>query len=145
MNKIDTLGAVVSLYILSICILVFIFRLLGHHRVEYWLGIILLLSAIPLMYLLYTAKQFHRPWIYYIQVGIMTGFLVIELLLDYLFKLEFRNMRWMVVLYLIFFFGGTGGMIGIASQAGKPWTITAVLLFFIMTFLAFYQRAKTGM
>ena len=43
------------------------------------------------------------------------------------------------------FFTTAGGMIGIASQADKIWTITAIILFWVMTILCFIQRAKTGM
>jgi hypothetical protein len=43
------------------------------------------------------------------------------------------------------FFGGTGGMLGVASHAGKPWAYSAIGLFLCMAILAFIQRAKTGM
>jgi hypothetical protein len=42
------------------------------------------------------------------------------------------------------YFAGTGGMIGIAAQAGRGWTISAIILFFITAVLAFVQRAITG-
>ena len=144
-SKANILGSSLSVIILTICSLVFIFRLLGYQKVEYWLGIALILTAIPLTYLLLTANNFQRPTIYYIQIGIMIGFLIIELFLDYVFKLEFRNVTWIIIIYLIFFFGGTGGMIGIASQAGNIWMIVAVILWLIMTTLSFVQRAITGM
>lgn len=75
----------------------------------------------------------------------MLCFILIELMLDYILKLEFRKVRWMVIPYVTIFFASTGGMIGMASNAGKTWTIIAVALFFIMAGLAFLQRAKTGM
>ncbi len=143
--KVNILGASLSIMILFICSLVFAFRLLGYHKAEYWVGFILILMAIPLTFLLINAKQFHRPPIYYIQIGIMIGFLIIELFLDYIYKLEFRKVTWIVVIYLVLFFGGTGGMIGIASQAGRVWMIAAVVLFLIMTTLSLVQRAITGM
>jgi len=90
-SRINILGASISVIILTICSLIFIFRLLDQQTVEYWLGIVLLLTAIPLFYLLFRAYQFQRPTIYYIQIGIMIGFLIIELFLDYVFKLEFRD------------------------------------------------------
>jgi len=75
----------------------------------------------------------------------MIGFLIMELLLDYVLKVDFRNIKWITITYVMFFFAGTGGMIGIASQASKVFAIIAILLFLIMTILAFVQRAKTGM
>lgn len=144
-NKINTFGASLSIIILTICSLVFVFRLLDQQTVEYWLGIVLIIIVIPLFYLFFTANQYQRPTIYYIQIGTMIVFLIIELFLDYIFKIEFRNVKWMVIIYVMFFFGGTGGMIGIASLAGKFWMILSVALFLIMTSLAFIQRAITGM
>ena len=144
-SSVNILGASLSLFILAICSLVFIFRLLGRERVEYWFGILLLLTVIPLLYLLLTANQYQRAPIYYIQIGTMIGYLLIELLLDYIYKIEFRKVKWMAIIYVMIFFGGTGGMIGIASQAGELWRILSIVLFLIMAILAFYQRAKTGM
>ena len=63
---------------------------------------------------------------------------------DYVFKYDFRQTQWMVISYVVLYFAGIGGMIGIASQAGRGWTISAVILFFIAAVLAFVQRAVTG-
>ena len=72
-------------------------------------------------------------------------FILIELYLDYISNIDFRNIKWMTILYAMFFFAGTGGLIGIASRAGKRWGTVAIVPFLVMTFLAFWQRAKTGM
>ena len=74
----------------------------------------------------------------------MIGFLVAELLLDYVFRLDFRSVRWMAIAYTTFFFAATGGMLGVASRAGKGWTIASVTLFLVMAALAFVQRGVTG-
>lgn len=143
--KVNLLGAFTAVTILSLCSLIFIFRLLGYQKVEFWLGIVLILTAVPLAYLLFTANQFQRPTIYYVQIGIMLGFLMLELFLDYVYKIEFRNNSRIIIIYLVLFFGGTGGMIGIAAQASKMWMIAAIILFLIMMTLSFIQRAITGM
>jgi hypothetical protein len=143
-KKINILSAILSIVIFIICCLIFIFRIGNQELAAYWMGIILVFTAIPLTYLLLTANQFHRPKIYTIQIGFMIAFLVTELLLDYIFKVQFRNTNWMVITYIMLFFAGTGGMIGVASHAGKIWTIIAVVLFLNMAALAFYQRAITG-
>jgi hypothetical protein len=145
LSKLNTLGAVLTVTALSICVLIFVFRLLGYARVEYWLGILLIAMLVPLAYLLFTAKDYQRPPIFYIQIGMMIVFLLIELFVDYIFKLDFRNVSWMIIIYLIFFFGGTGGLIGIASLAGRMWMMVSAGLFLVMTALAMIQRAITGM
>ena len=62
---------------MAIYSLIFIFRLFGQQIVEDWLGIAFFLTAIPLIYLLYTAKRLLRPTIYYIQLGIIIVFIII--------------------------------------------------------------------
>jgi hypothetical protein len=144
-GRLNLFGAVISIIILVCCIAIFIFRLSHMKTLEYWIGIAFILTAIPLTYLLLNAAKYNRPTIYYIQLGIMITSIIIELLLDYILKVDFRNTHWLVIIYVMFFFAGTGGMIGIASQAGKVYSMITVSLFLIMAFLAFYQRIKTGM
>jgi hypothetical protein len=36
-------------------------------------------------------------------------------------------------------------MLGVASAAGRAWTLPAVALYFVMAALAFVQRRVTGM
>lgn len=50
-----------------------------------------------------------------------------------------------VVSYTILFFAASGGLIGLASYAGKVWSIVSVVLFIITGVLAFWQRGLTGM
>jgi len=145
LHRANRVGGVVSLIALALCILLFIFRLGGFPDIESFLGVLFLATAIPFTYLLVTAKAHQRPTIFYIQLTAILLFILIELYLDYISNIDFRNIKWMTILYAMFFFAGTGGLIGIASRAGKRWGTVAIVLFLIMTFLAFWQRAKTGM
>ena len=144
-HKTNRVGCVVSLIALGLCILIFVFRLAGMPVTERWMGMLFMATALPFAYLLVTARALKRPVIFYIQVSAILLFILIELFLDYLFNIDFRNVKWMTILYVMFFFAGTGGLIGIASLRGKRWGTVAIVLFLIMTFLAFWQRAKTGM
>jgi hypothetical protein len=92
-----------------------------------------------------TARQLGRPVLYYVQIGLMLVWLLVELVLDYILKVDFRQVRWMVIGYVVLFFAGTGGMLGVAANAGRGWMILTVILFFVMAALAFIQRAVTGM
>jgi len=141
----NLMGALVAVMIYLLCIAVFLLRLGNYKTAEHWVGVAFLLAGVPLIYMLLTAHGFQRPSIYYLQAGLMITFILVELLLDYVLKIDFRHTQWMVIIYVTLFFASTGGMIGIASLAGKFWTILSVILFLIMAGLAFYQRAKTGM
>jgi len=140
----NIIGAVLANLINILVIFIFIARLGNRPKIEYWFGIILTLSIVPLTYLFITAIGFKRPLLYFIQIGLMIIYLVVELMLDYILKIEFRQTQRIVIPYVMLFFAGTGGMIGVASNAGKVWTILTIISFLIMGILAFVQRNITG-
>ena len=143
--KMNLLGAIVAVLFYVSAILVFIFRLLGKPQYGHWIGYFEFLLAIPMIFLLLKALELERPAMYYIQIGCMLAWLIMEALLDYILKIDFRNIRWMVISYVVIFFAGTGGMLGVAANAGRGWSILAIILFLIMAVLTFVQRAVTGM
>ena len=142
--RIDLLGAMVAHVILVTSILVFSARLIFKVSPGHWIGIPNLLMAFPLLYLLLAASKDGRPFLYYLQISVMLIWVITLLLVDYIFKVDFRQTQWMVISYVMLFFAGIGGMIGIASLAGKRWAISAIILFLISAVLAFVQRAVTG-
>ena len=128
----------------ALLILLFVARINKMPKIEYWIGIIFILSIIPLTYLFVTALESKPPFIYFIQLGFMMTFLIVELLLDYIFKVDFRHTQRLVIPYVILFFAGTGGMIGVASHAGKFWTIVTIITFLGMAVSSFIMHAMTG-
>jgi len=138
-------GAILANVINISTISIFIARLLGKPEIGHWIGIIILFSIIPLFYLLYTAKSINRAKIYYIWIVLMIAFIIVEFLLDWFPKIDFRTNLQIIIPYVMLFFGATGGMIGVASLAGKRWAIVTVATFLIMAALAFVQRQVTGM
>jgi len=144
-EKTNLLGAVVAVAFYVSAILVFIFRLVGKPQYGHWTGYFEFLLAIPMIFLLLTARALERPALYYVQIGCMLAWLAVEALLDYVLHVDFRNVRWMVISYVVLFFAGTGGMLGVAANAGRGWAILAIVLFLVMAILTFVQRAVTGM
>ena len=145
LERADLLGAIVTVSLYSLYILLFVFRLLDSAQFGHRLASLQFLAVIPLVYLLLKAPQLGRPVLYYVQIGLMLVFLLVELLLDYIYMVDFRQVSWMVISYVMLFFAASGGLLGVAAYAGRTWTIAAVILFLIMTVLAFVQRALTGM
>jgi len=140
----NKLGAVVAILFYISAIFVFVFRLFGKPSAGHWIGYFEFLLAVPLIYLLIEAPKLHRPALYYIQIGCMLAWLLASAMLDYVFHVDFRTVRWMVIVYVMLFFAGTGGLLGIAAQAGPAWSATAIALFLVMAVLTFVQRAVTG-
>lgn len=145
LEKTNLIGAITAIAFYVSAILVFTFRLLGKPHVGHWIGYFEFLLAIPLIYLLVKAPQLNRPVLYTIQISFMLAWLIVEALLDYILKVDFRHVQWMVISYVMLFFAGAGGMLGVASNAGRGWSIAAIVLFLIMAVLTFVQRAVTGM
>jgi hypothetical protein len=144
LERMNLLGALVAHVIYVSSIITFLSRLLWGVKPGHWIGFPLLLMVFPLAYLLLTAPQLQRSSLYYIQVGLMLAWIVLLFLVDYVFKFDFRQVQWMVISYVVFFFAGAGGMIGVTALAGRGWTISAVVFFLLTTVLAFIQRSLTG-
>ena len=145
MEQLNLLGAWVAQVILVLSIMTFVARLIGKPELGHRLGVALLLTALPLCYLLVQSPRYQRHLWYNIQIGFMLVWLAVTLVVDYVLKLEFRQNRRLVRAYVGLLFAGTGGMIGVASLAGTFWLVSSCVLFSIMAVLAFMQRVKTGM
>lgn len=143
--RLDRLGAWVAVIFFVTASLVFIVRLLGVPQYSRWIGPIEFVLAVPLIYLLVVAPQVGRPRLYTIQIGCVLAWLLVEALLDYILVIDFRNNLSIVIPYVMLFFAAGGGLLGIAANAGRKWTYTSLILFFITAVLAFVQRAVTGM
>lgn len=143
-EKTDLIGAIVAQIIFISSIITFLARLFFKSQPGNWIGVPLLLMAFPLVYLLVKALEQNRPPLYYIQVGLMLLWIIALFLLDYIFKMDFRSTQWMVITFVVFYFAGMGGMIGVAALAGRGWMLSSIILFFVAGILAFVQRLVTG-
>jgi hypothetical protein len=144
-DKINLLGAIVAHVIFISSIVTFTSRMIFKLKPGHWIGVPILLMVFPLGYLLLVAHKYNRPFLYYIQISLMLLWLLVLFFVDYVFKYDFRQTQWMVICYVVLYFGGAGGMIGIAAEAGDGWTVSAVILFIIAAILAFVQRSVTGL
>ena len=142
-NNLNLLGAIVAHIIFISSILTFGARILFKVHPGHWVGIPLLLMAFPLLYLLLRAGEFNRPFLYYLQLGLMLGWIILLYLVDFAFKVDFRQTRWMVIAFVMLYFAGIGGMVGVSMLAGRGWMISAIILFLIAAVLAFVQHNVT--
>lgn len=140
----ELLGAITAHVILVSSIVTFTARIVFDLGPGHWIGIPVLLMVFPLGYLLFNAPATDRPILYYVQVGLMLIWIVALFVLDYVYRVNWRDTLWIVIPFVTLYFAGTGGMIGVASLAGREWMISAVVLFLVAGALAFLQRAVTG-
>ena len=143
-ERLNLTGAVTAHVIFISSIVTFSSRMIFKISPGHWVGIPLILMFFPLGYLLIRSPGVDRPFLYYIQVCCMLLFITLLFLVDFVFKLDFRQTNWMVIGFVVLYFAAMGGMIGIASLAGRVWMRSSVILFLIAGTLAFVQRAVTG-
>jgi hypothetical protein len=141
----NLVGAITANVYMLLIIGIFTARILGWFEIGSWVGIVASLILIPLIYLLVVGLKTDRRMIYFVWLVLMILFSLFELIVDHVLKVDFRNVQWAVIPYVMFFFAATGGMIGVAAQAGERWTILTCVIFLIMAVLAFVQRGITGL
>jgi len=141
----NLIGAITANVYMLLIIIVFVTRILGWLEIERWFGFTSSLIIVPLVYLFVVGRGTGRRKIYFAWLVLMALFALFELVVDQILTIDLRTAQWTVIPYVMFFFAATGGMIGVASQAGKAWAITTVINFLIMAILAFVQRGITGL
>ncbi len=141
----DLIGAITANVYMLLIIAVFVARILGLLEISRWIGFTSSLVIFPLLYLFIVGLRTSRRKIYFAWLALMILFVLFELIIDQILRVDLRSQQSSVVPYVMFFFAATGGMIGVASQAGKTWAITTVIIFLIMATLAFVQRGITGL
>ena len=138
-------GAITANVYMLLIIAMFTARILGWLEIGRWIGIASSLILIPLTYLFIVGFRTDQHIIYFVWLTLMILFALCELIVDDILRVDFRSIQWVVIPYVMFFFAATGGMIGVAAQAGKPWSIVTSVVFLVMAVLAFVQRGITGL
>jgi hypothetical protein len=118
-KKTNLIGAVTTNVYMLLIIGMFAARIVGWLEIGRWIGVISSLILIPLIYLFVVGIQTNQRKIYFVWLGLMILFMLFELIVDEILRVDFRSVQQAVIPYVMFFFAATGGMIGVARQAGK--------------------------
>jgi len=143
-ESIDLMGSIVANVNNLLLIGIFLLRIYKLNKVEYWLGILFILTLIPLTVMFINAFQTDRSILYFFQLILMMSFIIAELFLDYILKIEFRKNRAFVIPYVTLFYASLGGMIGIAGHGGSVWSMATIITFLLMTTFSLIMHHKTG-
>jgi hypothetical protein len=141
----DLLGAISANAYMLVISAMFLARIFGWETPARWLGLASAFVVIPLLYLFIAGLRTDRAVIYFVWLGLMLAFALFELVADDILRLDLRSSRAVLIPYVMFFFAATGGLIGVAGQAGKPWSWVTIADFLVMAVLAFVQRGVTGL
>jgi len=109
---------------------VFLARSRGKERLEYILGLLFILLALPAGFGAVVNSINGREWWTILFPLLLVGFCVIELCFDYIFKLDFRNNK-LLWPYLISFYMASIGMVGYSFGIGKLYGFITLVTYFL--------------
>ncbi|NKX56546.1 hypothetical protein HGG74_18860 [Arthrobacter sp. E918] len=78
-----------------------------------------------------------------LQISLMLAWLLVEVPLDYIFKVDFRHTRWMIIGYVALFFTAPEAC-SVSPQPQAPLDRHGRILFRAMAVLAFVQLGLNG-
>ncbi len=141
----DLLGGVTALLAFVLCDALFVARMAGHPGIQRGFGLFFFALVFPTLYLLVAAVQHRRQATYFLWLVLFLAFLVVEALLDFVLHVPFREVHWQVILYVVLFLGGLGGMVRVARRAGRRWGTVALVGFLSTLALAFAHFSEVGL
>ena len=118
-------------------------RPFGLARLENILGIIDLLLIIPLGVAVVLNFLGGREWWSYVLPLVLIVFLIVELLLDYVLQIPFRETR-LLWPYLALFYLSAWLMIGYTFLVSKPYGFITLVTYFISLAATAYSYSQVG-
>ncbi len=122
---------------------VFFSRAKGLRQVEWYLGIAVLLLALPVALCVIVNSSAKREWWTYILPIFLLTFCLLEFLLDYIIKSDFRSTDF-VWIYLAIFYLASLAMIGYSFVVSQACGFLTLVTYFIALIAAWYSHAGVG-
>ena len=125
-----------------IMVIIFLSRAVGATRSSIvgliWVGFIVVLSIVVVLNI-----RGQREWWTIALPCLLIAFLILELILDYILQIDFRNTR-LLGPYLLLYYLAILGMIGYSFQIGKTYGLITLLTYFINQIATFYSYFRIG-
>lgn len=122
--------------------LIFYFRIRQNKQAEHYLGLAVVFTAIPILIGLVLNYNDNEIWKSILPLFTIV-FCVLEYILDYILKSDFRKTR-MLGIYLLFFYLAMFGLIGFSFLANKTYGYVTLISYFINLLLTWYSYSKVG-
>ena len=125
-----------------IMVIIFLSRVRGAPRSSIvgviWVGFIVVLSIVVVLNV-----KGRREWWTIALPSLMIAFLILELILDYILQIDFRNTR-LLGPYLLLYYAAILGLIGYTFQIGKRYGFITLLTYFMNQIATFYSYFQVG-
>jgi hypothetical protein len=123
--------------------LMFYFRWRGKPAIGQIFGWCAVAMSLPLALAMLFNFQSNRGWPYWVLPLLTIIYCIVELLLDGIFKVEFRHNRFLWP-YLVLYYIGLMAMIGYAFLIGKPFGFFTLITYFINLGATSLAYARVG-
>lgn len=142
-QKLDLCIVIIANLLNLVLSLIFLNRVFGRAEWEHPLGYGTIVMAIPLAGIALVNLAGGRGWAFWVLPLIMVLFLLLEFVLDYWLKFNFRQTTWLGP-YLLLYYLALFAMIGYAFLVGKPYGFVTLLTYFINLVATFFSYARVG-
>ncbi|HOU12230.1 MAG TPA: hypothetical protein PKZ84_03875 [Anaerolineae bacterium] len=105
-----------------------------------WITVAMALPLITAIIVNIAAKR--DAWLWILPL-VTVVYLIVEFILDYALKIDFRSTS-LLVPYLILYYLGQFAMVGYTFMIGKPYGFITLLTYFINLAATFYSYARVG-
>ncbi len=142
--KIIDLGVFIIANLVNILLVgIFLARPMGLKKVEYILGLVMVSLILPVGFAVLLNALRRREWWTIVLPLLLILFLVIELLFDYILKLDFRSTA-LLWPYLLVFYVALMAMVGYSFLIKKPYGFITLGTYFLSLLATWYSYAKVG-
>jgi hypothetical protein len=122
---------------------IFLSRPKGAERLEFVLGLILIALALPTGIGIILNIAGKREWWTIVLPSLLVAFLIIELVLDYILRSDFRN-TFLLWPYLLVYYLALMGMIGYAFLIGRRYGFITLATYFLNLLATWYSYSRAG-
>jgi len=122
---------------------IFLNRVLGRPAWEHALGYGTIAMILPLAAIAISNALRGRSWAFWVLPLVMVAYLVLEYVLDYALKLDFRHSA-LLGPYLLTFYLGQFALIGYAFLVGRPHGFVTLVTYFISLGATAYSYTHVG-
>ena len=128
-NRIDLIAVSMANLINIIMVFLFVARMSGLPQIEKGFGMVAMVMGFTLGYIAFlNHKNGRDKWMTYLLAPIFL-FFVVELILDYILKLDFRNTA-IVGPYILLYYIGLWALIGYSFQFDEKWGFFTLATYF---------------
>ena len=134
-KEIDLIVVYMANLINVIMAILFVARISGLPRVEYVLGVVVMIMGFALGYIAFFNKKNKRnKWEVYLLIPIFL-FFVVDLILDYILSFDFRSTA-IVGPYILLYYVGLWGLIGYNFRFDRKWGFVTLATYFLNMILS---------